>query len=398
MTFEPGISTAEFEQALADARQALEASPQLVRSRCGELGDVLAQIEARRVMLVVDRHALTQSQLSELTSNWQGAQLAATYDGVHPSPQFWEAKEAAEVATREDVDVIVAVGGGSCLDTAKGAALGAGFKGEFEAFLRSRPEHAPPPLKVIAVPTTSGSGSEATHFAALFHGDQKVSFEHEAMRPVGLILDAALHVGMPSRIAAVTGCDALAQSIESYWAATSTEQSRRDARLAQLLVAPQLVRSATTGVQAAREAVMLGAHFAGRAINVTHTTAAHALSYGITARFHVPHGHAVALTLGQVARANAAVTDDDCVDPRGAEFVRARIAEVCGVLGTTPEEIPRAIDALLNALGLPAHLSAVGVKIGMVPELAAAVDPVRLKNNPRSLDSEDLARVLFDAL
>ena len=132
---------------------------------------------------------------------------------------------------------------------------------------------------------------------------------------------------------------------------------------------------------------MLGAHLGGRAIDVSKTTAAHALSYQLTMRHGIPHGHAVGLTLGHVGAANAEVTEDDCADPRGPEHTRRRVRDAAALLGVEPANLPESVSSLIARLGLPPSLSAAGVPSDDVPGLAAAIDPVRSGNNPRRLDA-----------
>jgi alcohol dehydrogenase class IV len=143
--------------------------------------------------------------------------------------------------------------------------------------------------------------------------------------------------------------------------------------------------------------MMWGAHAAGMAINISKTTAPHALSYQLTSRFGVPHGIAAALSLGYIGRENGVVTDDDCCDPRGAEWVRSRVREAAATLSATCEQFPAAVGSLLREVGVPCCLRAAGVERSSIPSLAACVDPVRLSNNPRRLSAERLAAVLDEA-
>ncbi|MCX5691614.1 MAG: iron-containing alcohol dehydrogenase, partial [Planctomycetota bacterium] len=248
-----------------------------------------------------------------------------------------------------------------------------------------------------AIPTTSGTGSEATHFAAIYVRGRKVSVSHPSMRPAATVMDASLHAKMPSRLAAVTGLDALCQSLESMWAVGSTDESLAYSRLGAALVAQSLVESVTTGAAASRAAMMWGTHAAGMAINISKTTAPHALSYQLTSRFGIEHGLAAALTLGHIGRANARVEEHDCGDPRGAAWVRSRVQEAAASLGATPDRLPSAVAVLLAQMHLPTCLREAGVDRQALSTLAAEVDPVRLGNNPRILSVNTLVAALESA-
>jgi alcohol dehydrogenase class IV len=252
---------------------------------------------------------------------------------------------------------------------------------------------------MIAVPTTSGTGSEATHFAAIYVDGKKVSVSHPMLRPWAAILDERLHRAMPRPLAAVTGLDALGQAMESLWAVGSTEESRVYAAAGLKLIAGSLVASGVEADADARRAMMLGAHLAGRAINISKTTASHAMSYQLTQRFGIAHGHGVALTLGHVAAANAEVAEGECIDPRGVEHVRRWVQEGASILGCAPEELPGFIAGLVEQLGLPPTLAEAGVPGEALNSLSEAIDPTRMGNNPRRLsldESRALLRRAFD--
>ncbi|MFZ4574270.1 MAG: alcohol dehydrogenase, partial [Phycisphaerales bacterium] len=224
-----------------------------------------------------------------------------------------------------------------------------------------------------------------------------VSVTHPRMRPRAVVMDVAIHCAMPPRLAAAVGLDALCQAMESTWAVGSTPESLEYGKLGGALVGACLAESVLTGSPKFREAMMWGAHAAGMAIDISKTTAPHALSYQLTTRFGIPHGIAAALTLGHIGRANGLVTDSNCRDPRGAAWVRARVADAAGALGATPETLPGAVRELLRKLGVPTTLEEAGVDCSSLVEMAREVDPVRLSNNPRMLTVDELAEALASA-
>ncbi len=358
----------------------------------------LASLKIRRPLVVLSREALAASGLALAARAPFAGVDALEFFEFSPNPKAEEAAHAARLAAQHGADGVVAIGGGSCADVAKVAALAARTPGLIDALARGERPGDADPLPLIVAPTTSGTGSEATHFAAIYVGARKVSVAHPRLRPVVAILDARLHIAMPRALAAVTGLDALGQALESMWAVGSTDDSFRLATLAARLIAPSLVRSVRTAHPDDRARMMLGAHLAGRAINISKTTAAHALSYQFTQRFGLPHGHAVALTLGHLARANADVTPSDCNDPRGVDHVRSRVHHAAACLSAAPADMPAVVRQLLADLGLPATLGEAGVPAGALSALAADADPVRFGNNPRRLTPAQTADLLREAI
>jgi alcohol dehydrogenase class IV len=254
-------------------------------------------------------------------------------------------------------------------------------------------------IPLVAVPTTAGTGSEATHFAALYVDGVKHSVGHVSFRPDYVLLDPALSSSMPPRLTAETGLDALSQAIESMWSSRSTDQSLAYARAALELAWGNLEGAVRAPTQANRAAMCTAANLAGRAIDISKTTAAHALSYSITVRHGVAHGHAVALSLGALIEFNSEIADHDCMDPRGTAFVRARIGEVLAAMGVSDGTSGRrSFSDLVRRLGLETSLSLVGAGAPAArAEIVDSVDAKRLANNPRALGPESL-QALVDGI
>ena len=250
-------------------------------------------------------------------------------------------------------DLVLAVGGGHVMDAAKAINHRTGKK----------------PL--IAVPTTAGSGSEATQFAVIYKDGIKTSLESPGLLPDVAIVDPELSYSVPKDTALPSALDALAQSIESYWSKRATDESREYSRQSLELLWGNVVPALEERKSAAMGAVSIGAHLAGKAINISKTTACHAFSYGLTYRFGVPHGTAVALFLPAVMRFN----------------------NVSLPGGVTPD----AVAALLHKFGIT-KLSRFGVKAADIPALAVQVDVQRLGNNPRAISEEQVTAFYTELL
>ena len=200
------------------------------------------------------------------------------------------------------IDALIAVGGGTSIDTAKLLNLALSSGRSVRQLLEGVPGTVAP-LPCLAIPTTAGTGAEATHFAVAYDGEVKHSIGHEGFSPSHVLLLPELTASLSPYQTACTGFDALAQALESYWAKGATDESKRYAvrALRLLKVLPEAVQSPTAAI---RTSMLEGAYWAGRAIEISRTTAAHALSYVLTARYGVPHGHAVAMMFPYVFRLN----------------------------------------------------------------------------------------------
>lgn len=315
------------------------------------------------------------------------------------NPQWSDIQKGLEAYRESGAGLILAVGGGSAIDVAKAIAVCSIQPSAPEAILRGEAPIEYPSRQVIAVPTTAGSGSEATQFAVVYDGTRKYSISHESMLPTYSVVDPDLTESMWPRLAAVTGVDALAQAIESYWAVESTHESQGFATKAIELAIEYLPQAVHNPSLESREAMSLAAHMAGKAINLTRTTAPHALSYPISLGYNVPHGHAVGLTLGDVLVFNAGVSDESCNDPRGAAHVRASVLEICRLMGCEhPDEARLLLNNMLVDFGLPIFLEAFGIdSVEKRAALAADVNVDRLSNNPRRLTPTDVV-TLYEAI
>jgi len=147
-----------------------------------------------------------------------------------------------------------------------------------------------------------------------------------------------------------------------------------------------------------RDAMARAAHLSGKAINISKTTASHAISYAMTSEFGIPHGLAVALTIGPMLRWNAAITQADCVDPRGVEHVARTIDQILGMLDAdTPQDAALWFDNTLSAAGCSTRLRAFGISRDQLTLLAANTNVDRLSNNPRKLTDRNILELLETA-
>ena len=216
------------------------------------------------------------------------------YSDFHANPDLADTEKGAAVYIRENCDGLISVGGGSSIDTAKAikARLNAACE---EDIIHSRLSGTAA-CPHIAVPGTAGTGSEATQIAVAYVNGIKVSLNHEMLKPDGVILDASLLDSLPLYHKKSCALDALAQGIESYWSRGANDDSRVHAYLAIIGVLDNL-KNYLNGDPHAAEEMLDASYQSGKAIQITRTTAAHAMSYMLTKRMGLAHGHACMITL-----------------------------------------------------------------------------------------------------
>ena len=348
-----------------------------------DFADLLAARGVRRMFLVCGDSTWTKSGVAPHLDALRGGGIEIRrFADFSPNPDESSAKAAGDICRAFAPDVILGIGGGSAIDVAKGAVE--------EEWKSESPKVRGLEVPLLAaIPTTAGTGSEATRFAVLYRDGKKLSLDRPELRPAVALLDASLTASLPPHQAAVSGLDAIAQAIEALWAVRSTPESDAFAHEALTLLLPALSPAVHGGAEFARECMLRGAYLAGRAIDITRTTAAHAFSYAFTSAHGIPHGNAVWLTLPSLALHNAAVTDADCTDPRGADFVRGRVAMIARRVAGS--EDPAALASFLRRLATDVGVETDPLRLGVADEaelrsLLAQANPERMANNPRSVD------------
>jgi alcohol dehydrogenase class IV len=367
----------------------------------GKIPELARDMKASRVMLVTGRGSFESSGASKIVPDLEGVAEVFRWSDFAVNVDAGDLQRGVDLSRDFRPDLIVGVGGGTVMDMAKLLCAFEAIPDGDDLFTSIRSggsvdERRP---RLVLAPTTSGSGSEATHFAVVYIGEEKFSVAGPAMRPDEVVLDPELTLSASPRQKAVSGIDAVCQAIESSWAVGATGDSRAMAReaLARLLGNIVVFVNEPNGDSA--HEMSAGSHLAGRAIDVSKTTAAHALSYAITQRHGVSHGSAVALTLGTLIETHADA-DRRALQPEIDKEVHARaMAVVLKALGTVDGAGGRGrFDELLADIGLPARLSDVGVGQNDLPAIASSVNLQRLQNNPVAFTGEELEGVLQRSL
>jgi alcohol dehydrogenase len=360
------------------------------------LDRLLAKYDPALIFLVTGKDSYPASGAREKIRAALKGRAWVRFQDFRANPELADVETGVERLRRAGADLILAVGGGSVLDMAKLIGIVAAQPGVPRDVILSRRALHPLALPLIAVPTTAGSGSEVTHFAVVYLEEAKHSVAHPSMRPAAALIDPELTYSLPPRLTAVTGLDAFCQAVESLWSVQATPRSRAYARRAIDLALANLPAAVHQPSPPVRRNMSLAALLAGKAINISKTTAPHALSYTMTSGFGVPHGLAAALTLAPILLYNSRVTDADVTPPYTAGQVREIIADLSRRLGApdAAAAAPR-LTRFIESLGLPSRLAAVGIRTPADrAKIVAGVNPERLANNPRTLTIAALKDIL----
>lgn len=367
----------------------------------GQVPQLVRGYGASRVLLVCGARSFEASGAARMLPGLERVARVRRWSGFAPNTDAADLLTGLGILAEFQPDLVLGVGGGSAMDMAK---LLCAFPGgtdpdRLPAAIRAGDPVTGRQPRLVLAPTTSGSGSEATHFAVVYLGEEKFSVAGDALRPDVAVLDPALSMSGSRYQRATSGIDAVAQAIESLWAVGATATSRRWARHALRLLLPAIEGYVNQPDDRTARAMAIGSHLAGRAIDISKTTAAHALSYAITRRYGVSHGHAVALTLGAFIELHAGAAPDRLrpgVDPSGHRLAMSEVLARFGATGGA--DARKLFSELLDRVGLVSRLTEVGCTSADARRaLVRAVNVERLGNNPVRLDGEQLDAIVDGA-
>jgi alcohol dehydrogenase class IV len=342
----------------------------------GRLPEVLGSWRPQRVLLVGSRRAVTATAalglLGDATVTW--------YDAVRANPSWVQVAELVRLVERTRPDVVVGLGGGSVLDTAKLGRLLRDPEPQQKIRLRRRP------ARLVLLPTTAGSGAEMTRFASV--GNDRRVVDHADLLADVAIVDPRLTDSCPPAVTYPAAFDALAHALESFWSGRSTPASRALSwqAAADLVTVLRGSLDLPSGIQ--RNRLAAAATRAGRALDTTRTGAVQAYAGWLTAHRQVPHGVACLLTLSWLLPYNRRHVGEGCADPRGPGFAGERLRAVCGALagagpGAGPEAAVETLAALIRRAGWSDRLGAYGFGTAAPAEFVAvglsAANPVALE-------------------
>ena len=359
----------------------------------------IGRLGCSKVLIVTDPGIVAAGiagQLEQLLS--AGGIAFDCFDKVESDPRLEIAIDAAKAAKDSKADLIIGLGGGSAIDIGKTAAVLATNAGELSDYFGI--DLVPGPgIKTIIVPTTAGTGSEVTPIVILSDEAEKLKkgIVSPYLFPAVAILDPELTLGLPPRVTAATGMDALIHAIESFTSKNAYRMTDMLACEAMALIMENIRTAFANGSDLeAKTRLLEGSLLAGMAFANAGVTAVHAFAYPIGAEFHIPHGVANSIMLAPVMEFNFI----------GNLKKFARLAELFGEntdgMNTRQKAMTavKALRTLAEDLQIPRHLSQFGIKESDLPMLADGVMKVTrlLANNPRELTKSDAEQIYRSVL
>jgi alcohol dehydrogenase class IV len=353
----------------------------------------------RKILIITDKGVVAAGLLEKvLTPLEQAGVQAHIFDQIEPNPRDYTVVKAFEFAKKKECELIIGLGGGSPIDAAKAVGVLMTNPEPLQDYLRGTAVKNPP-TPLIAIPTTSGTGSEVTQFSVVTDTERsfKAGLGSPLLIPKVAIVDPSLMESMPPSLAAATGMDALTHAVEAFVSVNSQPFSDALALHAIRLIGAFLRPSVANGSdQGARSQMAMASTLAGVAFSNAGVGLVHAMAHPLGGRFDVPHGVANAILLPSVMRFNLIA--------RLEKF--AHVAQALGekVDGLSAVDSGRkAVETVIQLcadIGIPTRLSEVNVKAEGLPQ--AAADAMNMKRamgcNPRAVRQEEVEKLYREAL
>lgn len=356
-----------------------------------QIRQIIEKHHAQKVLAVTGKTSFKKSGASQALNQYLEGREIIRFSDFDVNPRLEDALAGIKIVKQNNPDIIIAVGGGSAMDMGKLiATLSAQAHGDFKQIIKTC-DITCKGLPLVAIPTTAGTGSEATHFAVVYVQGKKYSLADPTILPDYAIVDANLTANTSPYQAAASGMDALCQAVESYWSVNATKKSKLYAGQAIKMILPAIRDAVWKKDEEAQQAMALAANIAGKAINITKTTAPHALSYPITTHYGLPHGHAVALLLGKFFIINDAGIGTPR-DMRGSAYIENTFKALYRLLGgNNALSCAEKWYQLMRDIGLSTDMS----KLGVVSKkdfhlILNNVNMERLGNHPIYFNDNDL--------
>lgn len=368
---------------------------------CGALrlaGRYAKSLGATKLLIVTDPGVRAAGWTKEVEDSVDKAGIAyVIFDAITPNPKDHEVMAGVEIYNREQCDLILSVGGGSPTDCAKGIGICAA---NGESILRFEgidavPIPGPP---LICVPTTAGTAADLSQFAIITDvaHKRKIAIISKTVVPDASLVDPQTTVTMSPELTAATGMDVLCHAFEAYVSNISSPVTDVNALEAVRLVAKNLVGAHTNPLNMTyRDGMMTASAMAGLAFSNASLGLVHAMAHSLGGLFDLPHGDCNAILLEHVVQYNY-------------ETVAGRYEQLADAFGIpvrklSSEEMRKALlerlSALRQSLGITQSLGQIGVRRGMISELATcALADACLATNPRKTNLEDIERIYENAL
>lgn len=349
-------------------------------------------------LIVTDAGIVETGVLKRLTSPLDDAKISyKVFSGVEPDPSMEVMDKGGEVCRQGKHDSIIALGGGSSIDASKAISVVATNEGGVKNYLGVGAVYKRDPLPIIAIPTTAGTGSEVTLVAVVSDTANKVKLGMKSpqLMPVAAILDPTLLSSLRPKLIASTGVDAFTHALESFMSIRSSILTRELSLDAARMIFDALIpfRDNPKDMELGLK-MLYGSFLAGLAFTNGGVGAMHALGHAMGSHYHVAHGVACGLFVTRVLRENM-----DAVPERYGAFLEGLGYDGKGLSASAcADKLIALLDDWLRKLEIPPTLTAMGIKLEVLPEMITAIlkDPP-IMANPKKYDEETVRRLLESA-
>jgi alcohol dehydrogenase len=351
--------------------------------RAAEAPAAIARSGARRVFVMAGKSYLAHHGGAAALAAWLAPAEVTLFADTEENPSIATVDKSADLCRAAGAEAVLAIGGGSVLDAAKVVSLLQRNPGSIRDYLDGKRKVTAKGLFTVALPTTSGTGSEVTPFSVITYPEKhaKPAINCPENFPDLAIVDPELTLTMPTEVAVSTGLDALDQAIEGFWSRRATDVSRSMSFRAIVTAWRNLERACVDKDRTAVTAMASASVVCGVQMAMVGNTAIHPLSYPITLDHGLRHGLACALFLPAFLRYNAPSLDDDFRD-------------LLAVLGfASAEKFADALETLMRRLGAPTRLGEVGVKSDDLPAIARRGIGGSTSANPRDVGEADIIEI-----
>ncbi|WP_439236053.1 iron-containing alcohol dehydrogenase [Lonepinella koalarum] len=360
-----------------------------------QIAEVVQGFKAKNVVIITDSGVFKAGLINEPQTILQRAGISThIIQDIPPEPTLEQVDQVYQQTKDLNAEMIIGIGGGSAMDAAKLVAIMLNNTITLQDVVSGSAVFSQRGLPTLMIPTTSGTGSEATQNAIVLLPEKelKVGIVDEKLVPNCVILEPKMTIGLPPHITANTGIDALCHAIECYISKKGNPFSDTFALKAIELITHNIRLAYTDGKNlVARENMLLGSYFGGVCIATSSTVAVHALSYPLGGKYHIPHGLSNAILLPDVMKFNL----DACEE----KFANVAKAMGLNITNLSQKQAARAmieeLYALIQDLNIKCDLKAIGITHDVLDSLAESALTVKrlLNNNPKEMTKQDIIEI-----
>ena len=359
-----------------------------------KINNLIKKINPSSILLVSGQKSYSISGADQIINEATKKYKTYRFSSFSNNPKIEDTLKGIKLIKEIKPNLIIAVEGGSVIDMGKQINI-LSNNSNIKDLIISKKKLRKSSIPMIAIPTTAGTGSESTSFAVVYIDNKKYSVENTSMLPNYAFIIPKLGENVPNKIKATCAFDAFSQSIESYWSINSTKQSKNISARAIKIIKNNIIKT-LKGSKASNSELFKAANLSGQAINISKTTAAHAISYILSSKFNLPHGHSVALTLGKFFEFNMPNKRNQVSDTRGKKYLARTMRNLYKLLGfTNYKECENYWFKTLKQCNLQIDYKQIGIHNKQnLDYIIKHIDTNRAKNNPIMITSENIRELL----